>query len=233
MDMGPEESWLIVESQRYAIADIMEAVEPARWELPSLCGEWRVRDVVAHLVLGTQRIGVLDILKGAIRARGDFNRLNRDLAVAHASRPIQELVTELRQGAASRDIPVVTNYRNILFDVLVHGQDITVPLGVELAIPSQAGLAAADTVWNLRWPMWTQKTFRGLRFTASDVPWTAGSGPEVRGPIAALLLTLAGRTAALDQLDGDGVVDLRSRVVPSSTWNKLDRTSQESTCPTE
>jgi uncharacterized protein (TIGR03083 family) len=223
--MNPEESWRIVESQRYAIAGIMEALDPARWELPSLCAEWRVRDVVAHLVLGSQRLRAPVILQGAVRARGNFNRMNRDMAVAYASRPIQVLVAELRQGAASREVPVVTNYRNILFDVLVHGQDITVPLGVELAIPSRAGMAAAATVWNMRWPLRTQKKFRGLRFVATDVPWAAGSGLDVRGPIAALLMTLAGRGAALEQLDGDGVGDLRSRVLPLRNWNQLDRTS--------
>ena len=148
--MGPEESWRIVESQRHAIADIMEALDPARWELPSLCAEWRVRDVVAHLVLGSQRLRAPVMLQGAVRARGNFNRMNRDMAVAYASRPTRVLVAELRQGAASRVVPVVTNYRNILFDVLVHGQDVTVPLGLELAVPSSAGMSAADTVWNLR-----------------------------------------------------------------------------------
>ena len=222
--MGPEESWRIVEGQRYAIADILEALDPARWELPSLCAEWRVRDVVAHLVMGAQRLRAPVIFQGAVRARGKFHRMNRDLAVAYASRPTQVLAAELRRGAASREVPVVTNYRNILFDVLVHGQDITVPLGAGLAIPSSAGMAAADTVWNLRWPMWTQKKFRGLRFVATDVPWTAGSGLEVRGSIAALLLTLAGRAAALDELDGDGVDDLRSRVVPSRPVTNLNRT---------
>ena len=69
------------------------------------------------------------------------------------------------------------------------------------------------------------KKFRGLRFVATDVPWTAGSGLEVRGAIAELLLTLAGRTSALDQLDGDGVDDLRSRLVPSHPLDKLNRTS--------
>ena len=29
--MGPEESWRIVESQRHAIADIMEALDATRW----------------------------------------------------------------------------------------------------------------------------------------------------------------------------------------------------------
>lgn len=223
--MEPEESWRVVEGQRYAIADIMEALEPARWEQRSLCTEWRVRDVVAHLVLGSQRLRAAVILEGAVRARGNFNRMNRDLAVAHASRPIQELVAELRQGAASREVPAVTNYRNILFDVLVHSQDITVPLGVELAIPSRAGMAAASTAWNIQWPLWTQKKFRGLRFVATDVAWAAGTGPEVRGPIAALLMTLAGRGAALEQLDGEGIGNLSSRVLPSDRLNQVDRTS--------
>jgi uncharacterized protein (TIGR03083 family) len=222
--MEPEESWRIVEGQRYAIADIMEALEPARWEQPTLCAEWRVRDVVAHLVLGSQRLSAAVILHGAVRARGNFNRMNRDLAVAHASRPIQELVAELRQGAPSREVPAVTNYRNILFDVLVHGQDITVPLGVELAIPTRAGMAAARTVWNMRWPLHTQKKFRGLRFVATDVPWAAGTGLEVRGPVAALLMTLAGRGAALKQLNGEGVGNLRSRLLPSPRLNQLDPT---------
>ena len=99
--MGPEESWRIVESQRYAIADIMETLDPTRWALPSLCAEWRVRDVVAHLVLGSQRLRAPVIFQGAVRARGNFNRMNRDMAVAYASRPTQMLVAELRQGATS------------------------------------------------------------------------------------------------------------------------------------
>jgi uncharacterized protein (TIGR03083 family) len=224
--MGPEESWRTVESQRHAIADIMESVQPAQWEQPSLCSEWRVRDVVAHLAMGSQRIPVGVMLRGAVRARGSFNRMNRDLAVEHARRPIQELIAELRQGAASREVPAVTNYRNILFDVLVHGQDITVPLGVELAIPAPAAMAAASTVWNIKWPLWTQKKYRGLRFVASDAPWTAGSGLEVRGPIAALLITLAGRGAALDRLDGNGVDHLSCRLPPVDHLNRADRTTR-------
>ena len=69
------------------------------------------------------------------------------------------------------------------------------------------------------------RKFRGLRFVATDVPWAAGKGQEVHGPIAGLLLTLAGRAAALDQLEGDGKDDLRTRVLPSNSLNKLNRTA--------
>jgi hypothetical protein len=52
----------------------------------------------------------------------------------------------------------------------------------------------------------------GLRFTATDVTWTHGDGPEVQGPGEAILLALAGRPVALDELTGDGLASLRGRV---------------------
>ena len=57
-----------------------------------------------------------------------------------------------------------------------------------------------------------QKLLRGLRVRATDADWTAGDGPEVAGPIQALVLTLSGRMVALDELDGDGLATLRRRV---------------------
>ena len=51
----------------------------------------------------------------------------------------------------------------------------------------------------------------GYRLTATDINWTRGQGPEVVGPIGALLLLLTGRDAALEQLTGAGADDLRSR----------------------
>jgi hypothetical protein len=64
----------------------------------------------------------------------------------------------------------------------------------------------------------------GLRFVATDVAWAVGTGLEVRGPIAALLMTLAGRGAALEQLDGEGIGNLSSPVPPSDRLHRVDRT---------
>ena len=52
----------------------------------------------------------------------------------------------------------------------------------------------------------------GYRLTATDIDWTRGQGPEVAGPIGALLLLLTGRDAALEQLTGKGADSLRSVV---------------------
>ena len=91
----------------------------------------------------------------------------------------------------------MTNYRNIVPDVLVHSQDIAVPLGRDLPVPIAAARAAADRVWGMGWPFWARRRLRGMRLTAIDTDWTVGAGEEVTGPIAALLLLLlTGRTAA-------------------------------------
>jgi hypothetical protein len=54
----------------------------------------------------------------------------------------------------------------------------------------------------------------GYRLVADDVPWTAGQGQQVTGPISALLLLLTGRPAALAHLSGSGVTGVRELLTP-------------------
>jgi uncharacterized protein (TIGR03083 family) len=210
--MGPDASWQLIEEHRLAIADLLELLTPEEWERSSLCMGWRVRDVAAHLALGTSAPPVGAMIREAVRARGNFDRLNHDLAVRHAQRSTSVITTELRQNAGSRDLPAVTNYRNIVFDVLVHGQDIAIPLSRTLRFSTAAGSAAAQNLWQLRWPWSTQRRFRGLSFIATDTDWSAGAGLAVRGPIRNLLLALAGRPAALPELTGDGLPEFAARI---------------------
>ncbi len=53
---------------------------------------------------------------------------------------------------------------------------------------------------------------KGLRLEATDLDWASGSGPVVRGSAGDLALAISGRLGALDDLRGDGVDVLRSRV---------------------
>lgn len=210
--MQRAEYWRVIAAERLSLADLLDGLSPAEWETTSLCEGWRVRDVAAHVALPPQVPGLPRMLAEAVRARGNYHRLNHDLAVRHAARPVQEIVAELREHAQSRRLPVVTNYRNILLDVLVHGQDIAIPLGRRRSMPLEAARVSADRVWTMGWPFWAKRRLRGLRVSATDVDWTAGRGAQVDGPIAAVLLLLTGRPAALPQLSGDGVPELESRL---------------------
>ena len=203
--MDRDASWKVITEQRIALADLLDGLRPDQWEAPSLCDGWRIRDVAAHVALTPQHPGVGAMLAGAVRARGDFDRLNHDLAVDHAARTPDRLVAELREHAASRRLPVVTTYRNLLFDVLVHVQDVAIPLGVERAMPVAAAREGVQRVWSMGWPFHARRWLGGMRLVATDSDWTAGAGPEVHGTTEVLLLLLTGRTAAAQpRLTGPG-----------------------------
>jgi len=208
--MDREDSWRVITTQRLSLADLLEGLTDAQWEAPSLCDGWRVRDVAAHVAMAPPSFS--SMLADAVRARGSFNRLNHDVAVRHAARPVTQIVAELRQHAGSRRLPVVTNYRNILFDVLVHGQDIALPLGLRREVPVEAARVGATRVWTMGWPFWANRNLRGFRLTATDTTWAVGGGADVRGPIDAMLLLLTGRPAALPRLAGNGIPELTARL---------------------
>ena len=210
--MDNQEMWRAIERQRLVVADLLDTLDPQDWETPSLSVGWRVRDVAAHLAMATRVVRLRTILGLAVRARGDFDRVNHDLAVDYAARPPAALAHELRTRAASRERPAVTTPGNMMFDVIVHAQDIAVPLGRHLAMPADLAPTAATTIWQLGWPWWTRRQFRGLRFRATDADWSAGEGLEVRGPIRALILALTGRPIALPHLEGPGLVELTRRL---------------------
>ena len=210
--MDREQSWQVITEQRLGLARLLEGLSDSEWEQQSLCAGWRVRDVAAHVAMAPQAPGPAAMLADGIRARGSFHRLNHDVAVRHAARPTQHIVAELRMYADSRRLPAVTSYRNVLFDVLIHTQDIAIPLGRDYPMPSEAARAGASRVWTMGWPFWARHRLRGVRVVATDTDWFAGTGVELRGPIGMLLLLLTGRTAtAMPHLSGPGVHTITER----------------------
>jgi uncharacterized protein (TIGR03083 family) len=209
-----ESAWAVIEQERLSLAALLEGLTDEQRNAPSLCVGWRVKDVAAHIALASQPPSPLSMVVEGMRAGGRFHKVNRDLSVRHADRPGTDLVAELREHAASRRLPRVTNYRNILFDILVHGQDIAIPLGIERDMPTDAARAGVQRVWRMGWPFGAKRALKNFRYTATDVDWTAGKGPDVAGPVAALLLILTGRPAALSRLSGRGVEGLAGLVRP-------------------
>jgi uncharacterized protein (TIGR03083 family) len=210
--MDREESWRVITEQRLGIARLLEGLSNDEWEQPSLCAGWRVRDVAAHVSLVALPPSPGTVLVDLLRARGNFHRANTMASRRRAERAPEQLVADLSQHAGSRKIPIVSNQRNVLFDVLVHAQDIAIPLGVDLPMPVAAAAAGATRVWSMGWPFWARRRLRGLRLHATDTDWSAGAGAELQGPIRMLLLLLTGRTTtALPHLSGPGVQTIIER----------------------
>lgn len=200
-----------IADERRTLADLLDGLSPEQWRTQSLCSEWTVRDVAAHLVVPLE-VGIPGFALAMIASGGSFDRANVRLAAKQARRPTSEIASLLREKAEHRFTPPGAGPEAPLTDLLVHGLDLRRPLGIDREIP--AGRARTSLDWL------TTKTAKGLvddgvvgEFTleARDIGWIHGDGPVVRGNADSLLLALTGRAIALDELEGDGVEVLRSR----------------------
>jgi uncharacterized protein (TIGR03083 family) len=204
--MDSDELWATVDAQRTSLADLFSGLTPEEWATPSWCAGWRVRDVAAHLALAQVPLAVA--LPALLRARGSFDRMVHDTAVARAAAPPEDLVAAIRAMVGSRrHVAVVTEVEPLL-DVLVHGQDIARPLGLERPVPPRAAATAATRAWRMGWPFWARRRLRGTSLAATDSDWRVGSGPLVCGTTGDLLLLVTGRRQVLRQLSGPGVAVL-------------------------
>jgi uncharacterized protein (TIGR03083 family) len=75
--MDGDEKWKVIAEQRRVLADLLAELKEEDWERPSLCAQWRVKDVAAHVALTPRSPGVARLLVAGLRARGDFHALNR------------------------------------------------------------------------------------------------------------------------------------------------------------
>ncbi|MDG6106179.1 maleylpyruvate isomerase family mycothiol-dependent enzyme [Dactylosporangium aurantiacum] len=198
--------WQVIGAHRRALADLLDGLSEEQWRHPSLCDGWTVRDVAAHLTL--QELGLREVIGTMLRWRGTMDRTIQHAARRRAAQwSTGRICAQLRAMADSRRHTLGVTELETLTDVLVHSQDIALPLGLRLDLPADAATASIRRTLAMRWPppLPAARVARGFRLVATDVAWSAGTGPQIQGPIAALLLISCGRTAALPQLSGDGV----------------------------
>lgn len=214
--MDKDAVWGTILQERTALADVLDTLSPEEWEHPSLCTGWSVRDVAAHLVSAPE-VTVAQLATAVLRSRGNVNRMIHDEARRASGRPTAEIVADFRRLATSRRLPPGTSYHDRLLDTLVHFQDITIPLGRHHDMPLDAARESADHASGRRASFFrVNKKLAGFRLEATDTDWASGHGAAVRGPIAALLLLLTGRPAALQSLEGEGIAQVRQRLETAS-----------------
>lgn len=194
--MDSETIWQHIDTERSRLADLLESLPEAAWEQPSLCEGWSVRDVGAHLTFSHARLR--DVAWPAARTGLRYNEMIR-YAALHSALTHTQIVAVIRGFVGSRrKAPFVTELEPLL-DILVHSQDICVPLGIDHPMPVDAAVAAADRVLSLRGPMRLWDPPGGVRLVATDADWAYGDGVEKQASIQSHLLTLTGRQRAASE----------------------------------
>jgi uncharacterized protein (TIGR03083 family) len=203
------EYWVEIERERRDLVDQVQGLSEEQWKTPSLCGAWTVRDVVAHLLSPLTPGVTRRFALAMVKARGNFDRANQLLTAGQARLSTPELLAGLRRHAASRFHPPGLGSEAPLTDVLVHGLDIRIPLGLDTDRPADAWRSSLTFLCGPEARKgFINRPLPGLILRATDVDLSApvgGGGHEVIGPASALALTLLGRTVWLDHLDGPGV----------------------------
>ncbi|MFD4182301.1 maleylpyruvate isomerase family mycothiol-dependent enzyme [Rhodococcus sp. NPDC058514] len=197
-------------AERAQLAALLRSLTPQQWQAPSLCAGWTVRDVVAHM-LSYEELRPVGLARRFVRGLLRFDRANEIGLADLAGHSPQQLVDLLDRSMQPRGLTTGFGGRIALVDGMIHQQDIRRPLGIPRDIPAERLVPALDFA-RIAPPIRARRRIRGLRLVATDLDWTAGSGPDVRGPGEALLMSIAGRHGVTDELEGPGLATLRGRI---------------------
>jgi uncharacterized protein (TIGR03083 family) len=199
------------------IGTLLHELDDTAFDAPSLCDGWMVRDVLGHMATGHTTpfpplVGRL-ARYGFNVTKGSYSESKKFFA-GESPEEIRKFWDDVmiaqhpRKGIAK----LIPNKAGFL-DHLVHNQDIRRPTGKPRAIPEERLRRALELVHREGNPLFNpKKNVAGLTLKATDVEWSAGTGPLVEGPAEAIILAGSGRRAALDDLTGDGVATLKGRL---------------------
>lgn len=200
----------LAEDDRSELADFLAGIPPEHWDAPTLCTEWSVREVVAHII-SYDDLGPAGFARRFVAGRFDPDRVNQVGVDAYARLTPHQLLAELRGHLRPAGLTARFGGRIGLVDGLIHHQDIRRALGAPREVPLER-LAAALPFAKVAPPIRAFSRVWGLRLVATDVGWSSGRGPVVEGPAEPLLMAMAGRADATDELTGPGRPRLASRI---------------------
>ncbi len=209
--MERERVFAAVAAERRRIADLVHSLDDDALATPSLCTGWDIKTVAAHLV-SVFADSFWTFQRAAIRY-GGFNRAIDELARSRANAPAAEIAQTLRQRADHRLSPPLTGPLSGLTDVLVHGGDIRIPLGIPFRPDEEQVGWALDFLTGPRpFGFVPRGRLNGIAFHSTDIGRSWGVGAEIHGPAALLMMAATGRVNILAMLDGPGVDVLRDRL---------------------
>ncbi|MEE3852700.1 maleylpyruvate isomerase family mycothiol-dependent enzyme [Gordonia sp. LSe1-13] len=197
--MDSDTIWRHVDEQRLDVADLLDTLTDDQFATGSLCVGWSVRDVAVHLTQA--HMPPSRVLGAMVRSGLRFNVMVHRLAVDDPT-PARAAADKLRAMVGSRRHAMGTTEMEPLLDVLIHGQDIAVPVGISRSMPPDAAGAVAQRLWPMRFPFHPRRDHTDVRFIATDVDLEFGAGRPVEAPIRDIVMVFAGRPAAAGVLAG-------------------------------
>jgi uncharacterized protein (TIGR03083 family) len=202
--------WALAHAERAALAEDLSGLSDDQWRHSTLCGQWDVEEVVAHLTAAAS-LNQWRWVRSMLGARFRVDVHNQRRLVEHRGSTPAETLDRFQAVIGSTTAPS-GHTPAYLGEVVVHAQDIRQPLGLPRTPDIDALTPVADFFVRRNFTVASRTTVAGLQLRADDGPFATSTGPLVTGSTLALMMSMAGRVAYVDQLDGPGVPTLRARV---------------------
>lgn len=207
-----------IAEERGALIELIAGLGEAQLRVPSLCAGWTVHHVAAHLTMPFN-VSAPGLLWRALVEPLSFSAAIDRFTQEHARRPIEGILAQLRDHVSDTTHPPGQPVAPLI-DLIVHGEDIRRPLGIEREVRfERIGAALAHLTAGRAIGFLPGSRVRGLRLVATDGDGAWGQGQIVHGPAMDLLLGVMGRRPAFDRLGG-AVQVLRERVDPPAKHPK-------------
>jgi uncharacterized protein (TIGR03083 family) len=196
--------------ERSALAQDLAELSEAQWAKASLCERWTAEEVVAHLTAGAST-RMWRWLLSMLAARFDPDLHNDRRLAKHRGATPEETLRRFRAVVTGPAGPT-GHTAAWLGEIVVHSEDIRRPLGLVRTPPVATTTAVARFFASRDFTVPSKTAIAALRVEATDGPFATGSGDLLRGPTLSLVMGMAGRAAACEDLEGDGAAILRARL---------------------
>jgi uncharacterized protein (TIGR03083 family) len=212
--------WAFVHGERRTLAAVLATLSAEEWAAESLCSGWTVKDVAAH-VIAHPEVRLRTAVPGLIQARGNYAEFVYNQGKRVSNRLTDEIVADFTRLDGSKGRPTGTPVRFALIEILVHTQDIVVPLGKVHAMPPIAAACAADLVRRIAASMGVNRRFPGFVWLPP-----MSNGPPARDHSS------RARFSSCYSRRREGVPTWRSSPVQDSRrWVEIDSTERHQSPP--
>ena len=191
-----EEAWQAVAEERVELSALLTDTDMNAWNRQTPCGDWTVKDVVAHLVVLAEAGNRYGFIARSALLDPRFHQ-SIDKAARRLSDAAQPHELAVRLGAARNGRFLLPLFPAVaaLGEVLVHRLDISEALGLPAHPPDERFRVVLDTHSKLWFVFGVSRSIRKYRFVATDADWSVGpvDGPVVAATGEQLLQIATGR----------------------------------------
>ena len=194
--MQTEEAWQAVADERAELSALLADTDTEAWNRPSACGDWTVKDVVAHLVVMAEAGNRYKFIARSALIDPRFHKsIDKAARRLSAVAPPRELAARLGIARNGRFLLPFFPAVAALGEVLVHRSDVSVALGLPSHTPDERVRAVLETQSKLWFVFGVSRSIRKYRFVATDAEWSVGpaEGPVIVATGEQLLQVATGR----------------------------------------